>query len=168
MLLYCLAASFHYVEKKLLFGKHGLHLSTIFWKFGEHLHEREFYLAYDLIDKDFMKRRTKVYESMIYGKGGASKDCVESIDGMVYVIVIPKRSMEQRVVHNGQKCKTAWKFQAVSSFEELILNFAGSIEERRHDSTLYIRSFFPEDLPFLLEIDSMLYCLYDDSGYDKT
>lgn len=108
-----------------------------------------------------------IYAGKISQKCNGLSNCVGFIDGTVIGIARPSGHLYQRVVYNGHKRKHALKYQAVNAPDGLILHVSGPIEGRRHDWTLYMNINLDEELPHLLEIDGVCYCLYGDSGYAR-
>lgn len=91
--------------------------------------------------------------------------CVDFIDGTVIDVTWSSWShMMQMVASNGHKRKYGLKCQPVIGPDGLLLHPFGPIEARRHEWTLWCRSDTQEKLPQVLDVNSVQFCLYEDSA----
>lgn len=72
----------------------------------------------------------------------------------------------QNVVFNGYKRKHPLTFQAVTTADGMFYHVFGSMEGRRLDWTLHVRSALDTDLGTVLDVGDMQICMYGDSGYN--
>lgn len=90
-----------------------------------------------------------------------------SIDGTVLGIARTGGNIAQISAYNGHKRKHALKYQAVNTFDGMVVYLYGSLERQRHEKTLYIRSSLKAVLPNVLDVNSRRYCLYDDTVFNR-
>lgn len=98
--------------------------------------------------------------------GAPLERCIGFIDGTVIEVCRPGKFQE--IVFNGHKRKHALKFQAVTTADGLIRDFAGPYEGIRHDSAILAQSNFMERMQAISDLTPAGCYLYGDPAYPLT
>lgn len=105
-----------------------------------------------------------MYASAILSETNDLENCMGFIDGTFLAITRPGDYQVQEIAYSGHKKKHAVKHQAATTPDGLVLHCVGSIEERRHNWTLYVRSGIEGNLEETLSEDGAQYHIRGDSG----
>ena len=115
-----------------MFGKHGLHLSDVFWKALRRFSASRKQLILDPVSPEFMQPRVVPYARAVREKVYALGHCVGFIDGTLIGIERPgDDEILRSLAYNRPKRKHAMKFQGVTSPFGLALHLSGPLEGRR-------------------------------------
>ena len=104
---------------------------------------------------------------VIHDKGTPLQNCFGFIDGTVRRLCRPGRN--ERVLYNGHKKVHAIKFQSVATPNGLVANLFGSVEGKRHNSTMLVRSgLLPLLTQHAVDRNGNPLCIYGDPAYPIT
>lgn len=98
---------------------------------------------------------------VIHRKGAALDHCWGFVDGTVRPISRPNQM--QRVLYNGHKKVHAIKCQPVAAPNGLNANLFGSVEGKKHDSTMLAQSHLYAQ--FAVDTGGRALCIYGDPAY---
>lgn len=140
-------------------------MSELFWEGLEQIIDSFAHLFNGTIEQGFLNGYASRYADEVHGKTEGLENCIGFIDGTFLKISRPKNSL-QNVVYKGHKRAHSLKLQAVTNPDGIFLHVFGTLEGRRHDWKLYVRSELDDQFTEFMEVDGLQYCTYGDSGYN--
>lgn len=111
-----------------MFGKWSWQPLEIFLESIENILHSKIHLITDAIGGDYISGEVEKYAGKWFTKCKAMSNVVNFIDGTVISVARPKENLPQRIIYNGQKCKHALSYQALSTLDGLIFHIAGRKE----------------------------------------
>lgn len=153
-------------EKALLFGRHGSHLSEIFYEALECLVDSRLELIQGTLETKMLRSRLQSYAAAISREAGPSgvADVALFMDGKLHAIQRPGGGL-QRVCYDGHKRRHGLRFQLIVGPDGIQYHMCGPFEARRGDWWLYSQSGVDEQLVPALTVNGTQHIIYTDAGY---
>lgn len=104
------------------------------------------YLLTVTINDVYINKNAKRFGNAIKEKIDGLGNYIGFIDGTGISMALPTNNATQNVVYNGHKRKHALNVQALTTPDGMFLHCAGTIEEKKHEWKLYVRSGLDEQL----------------------